>query len=144
MSEDLKAKVHRIYEEAYGKGNVDVLDELIADDYQRHQPPMPEVKGLDAYKKFVADVRGAYTDFELRVEEVIVEGNVTAARVTLRGKHTGQAPTIQAAPTGKQVEMTGSVISHWNDGKVTVDWAYNDYLGLLQQFGVYPPPGMFA
>lgn len=52
MPEDLKAKVRRIYEEAYSKGNMAVLDELIADNYHRHQPPMPEVKGLDAYKKF--------------------------------------------------------------------------------------------
>jgi len=144
MSEDLKAKIHRMYEAAYSDGNTAVLDEMIADDYQRHQPPMAEVKGLDSYKKFVADVRSAYTGLEFIVEDVIVEGNVSAARITLRGKHTGQAPTIQAAPTGKQVEMTGCVVSHWKEGKVAVDWVFNDYLGLLQQFGVYPPPGMFA
>lgn len=144
MTEALKTKIRRIYEEAYGKGELAVLDEVIAPDYHRHQPPMPEVKGLDAYKKFVADVRSAYTGLEFIVEDVIVEGNISCARVTLRGKHTRQAPTLQAPPTGKQIEMMGCVVSHWREGKVAVDWVYNDYLGLMQQFGLYPPPGMFA
>ena len=144
MSADLKAKIQQIYEEAYNKGNVDVMDQLTDAGYVRHHPPMKDVKGLDAYKKFIADVRSAYSGFEIRVDEVIVEGDTSVARITLQGKHTGQAPTLQAPPTGNQVEMKGCVVSHWKAGKILEDWAFNDYLGLLQQFGVYPPPGLFA
>lgn len=143
MSEDLKTKIYRIYEEAYTKGNLDVLEESTAAGYARHQPPMRDVKGLDAYKKFVADVRSAYSGFEISVDEIIVEGDTTVARITLRGKHTGQAPTLQAPPTGKQVTMMGCVVSHWEEGKIIEDWVYNDYLGLVQQFGVVPPPGLY-
>ena len=44
MSEEIKAKVRKIYEDAHGKGNLDVLDELVAVDYVRNQPPMKQVQ----------------------------------------------------------------------------------------------------
>jgi predicted ester cyclase len=138
MTEELKPKVQKIFEEAYNKGNLAVLDELIDADYLRHQPPMKDVKGLAAYKKFVEDVRKAYTNFEMEVVEILQDGNKTVARIVLKGKHTGKTPTLMAPPTGKEVAMMGCVVSTWENGKVIEEWAYNDYMGLTQQFGVLP------
>jgi predicted ester cyclase len=138
MSEELKAMMRKIFEEAYNKGNLDVLDELIDPNYQRHQPPMKEVHGLDAYKKFVADVRSAYTNFNIQLEEILADGNKTVARINLTGKHTGRTPTLMAPPTGKEISMKGCTVSTWENGKVVEEWAYNDYMGLTHQFGVVP------
>lgn len=143
MSYELKDKIHRLYEEAFNKGNLDVLDDIVSPEYVRHQPPMSQVKGIEDYKKFVTGVRGAYSGFGITVDEILVDGNNSAARITLQGKHTGRAPTLQAPPTGKNITMTGSLFSRWQGGKIVEDWAYNDYLGLVQQFGVVPPPGLY-
>jgi predicted ester cyclase len=144
MPNTIKEKITQIYEEAYNKGNLDVLDSILADNYLRHQPPMPDVKGPEAYKKYVSTTRKAYSDLVFKLESIIAEGNISVARYTLNGKHTGYSPSIQAQPTGNQVAMPGCIVSHWEGGKIALDWVYNDYLGLLQQFGVYPLPGMFA
>ena len=144
MSQEIIAKIHTTFEEGHNKGNLNVLDAIIAPDYQRHQPPMKSVKGLNAYKEFIKDVRSAYSDFEIRIEDIIVSDDKSVTRITLTGKHTGQAPTLQAPPTGKQIEMKACVVSYWKGGKVIEEWVYNDYLGLLQQFGVIPLPGLFA
>jgi predicted ester cyclase len=144
MSEMREALINRIYAEAYAEGNLAVLDEAYAEGYVRHQPPVPSVEGLEAYRKFISDTRGAYSGLEFAVDEIINLEDRSVVRVTLKGKHTGQAPTILAPPTGKEIEMAGCVVSHWEGGKIAVDWVYNDYLGLVQQFGIYPPPGMFA
>jgi predicted ester cyclase len=69
---------------------------------------------------------------------MLMDGNKTVARIVLSGKHTGKTPTIQAPPTGREVAMKGCTVSAWKDGKVVEDWAYNDYMGLTQQFGVMP------
>jgi predicted ester cyclase len=138
MSEELKSLVRRIYEEAYNKGNLAVLDDLIAGDYQRHHPPMKEVQGLTAYKKFVTDVRNAYTNFEIRLEEVLQDGNKTVVRLSLSGKHTGRTPTLMAPPTGKEICMPGCAVATWENGKIVEEWVYNDYMGLTHQFGVMP------
>jgi predicted ester cyclase len=138
MSEQLKPMVRKIFEEAYNKGNLAVLDDLIDANYLRHQPPMKKVTGLEAYKKFVTDVRSAYTNFNIRLEEILVDSNKTVARITLTGKHTGKTPTLMAPPTGKEISMVGCVVSTWEDGKVVEEWVYNDYMGLTHQFGVVP------
>lgn len=138
MTSTLKPMVRKIFEEAYNKGNLSVLDTLVDPNYRRHQSPMKDVKGLDAYKKFVEDVRQAYTGFEIRLEDVLEEGDKTVARIVLRGKHTGKTPTLMAPPTGKEIAMVGCVVSIWENGKIVEEWAYNDYMGLTQQFGVMP------
>lgn len=145
MSEDLRSKIRKIYEQAYNQENLDILDDIIAVDYVRHQPPMETVRGIADYKTFIRDVRSAYSGFSMTVDDIIVDrdNNTSAIRLTLRGKHTGQAPTLQAPPTGKDVEMKCCTISYWDKGKVLTEYAYNDYLGLVQQFGVIPPPGLY-
>ena len=144
MSQEAIEMIKKTYNEAYNKGNVKVLDSIISADYQRHQPPMKSVKGLPAYKEFIKNVRSAYSGFEIRIDDIIVNGDKSVTRVTLSGRHTGQAPTLQAPPTGKQIEMMGCVVSYWKGGKIAQEWVYNDYLGLVQQFGVIPLPGLFA
>lgn len=52
MTQEIAAMIRRIYDEAYNKGNLPVLDEIISHDYQHNQPPMKSVKGLFAYKSF--------------------------------------------------------------------------------------------
>jgi predicted ester cyclase len=144
MSQEITAMIKKTYAEAHNKGNVKVLDEIFAADYLRHQPPMKSVQGLAAFKTFIKDVRSAYSGFEIRIDDIIVSGDKSVTRITLTGKHTGQAPTLQAPPTGKQIEMKACVVSYWKNGKVSEEWVYNDYLGLVQQFGVIPLPGLFA
>lgn len=138
MSGDLKQNMKRLIDEAYNNGNYDVLDELVDPGYLRYQPPMKKVQGLANYRAFIEEVRGAYSNFRMDVEEILMDGNKTVTRLVLSGKHTGKTPTIQAPPTGREVAMKGCTVSTWKDGKVVEEWAYNDYMGLTQQFGVMP------
>lgn len=138
MSEELKPMIRKIFEEAYNKGNLDVLDELIDSKYHRHQPPMKDVQGLGAYKKFVEDVRNAYTNFKIDLEEILADGNKTVVRIILSGTHTGRTPTLMAPPTGKDIAMKGCAVSTWENGKIVEEWVYNDYMGLTHQFGITP------
>lgn len=145
MSEDLVLKVRKIYEEAYNRGNLGILDEILDANYLRHQPPMPKVKGLEPYKKFITEVLEAYTNFEMVIEEILADGNKTVARLTLTGKNTGRIPSLKTPPTGREISMSSCVVSAWENGKIVEEWAYNDYLGLTYQFGVMPifPGGGF-
>lgn len=138
MSEELSLKVQKIYKEVYNKGNLDALDELIDVNYLRHQPPMKNVQGLAAYKAFISEVRGAYTNFHIELDEIITAGNKTVVRLTLSGKNTGKNPTVRTPPTGREIAMPACVVSTWANGKIVEEWVYNDYLGLTYQFGVMP------
>jgi len=60
-------------------------------------------------------------------------------RYTGRGTHKGDLMGI--APTGKQITITGMVISRHVGGKQVEAWVAMDQLGMLQQMGVVPPMG---
>ncbi|NIM11618.1 MAG: DUF4440 domain-containing protein [Candidatus Aminicenantes bacterium] len=141
QAEKMKTAGRRIIEEAWNKGNFDVLDEFLAADYVYHIPPLPDVKGIEAYKQRIKEYRSAYPDLQITINEIIVEGDISALRWTLKGTHTGQFPSIPIPPTGKQVEFTGCDLAYWKDGKIVEDWNHADFLGYMQQLGfkLIPP-----
>jgi predicted ester cyclase len=137
MSEESKAMVQRIVDEM-NKGNLDVLDEYYAPDYLHHQPPFPDIKGLAAFKRFSANMRASFPDFQQTIEDEFVEGNKGVVRITAMGTHTGQSKAFPFPPTGKKVTWTGCLVTRTAGGKVVEGWNYFDNLGLLQQFGIIP------
>ncbi len=140
MSEENKAIVRRQEEELFTQGNLDAADEIYAPNYVGHDPSNPEdIRGLEAAKQAAADYRKAFPDVQVTIEELIAEGDKVAARVRFRGTHQGELEVI--APTGRQVESTGIIISRIEGGKIAEDWANFDDLGLMRQLGAIPELG---
>ncbi|MFC1718835.1 ester cyclase [Candidatus Poribacteria bacterium] len=134
-----KALVRRPLEEAYNKGNLDVMDEIYAADYS-WPVDNPVVHGAAEAKQHVAIVRAAFPDIHITAEDIIAEGDKAVVRWTIVATHKGEFMGIP--PTGKQVTGTGIITSRIADGKIAGDWENSDQLGLMQQLGVYPPtPG---
>jgi len=131
--EEHKANVRRVIEEAWNKGHVDVLDEYYATACVLHRSPYPDIEDLQGIKELITGFRRGYPDLQVTIDEVIVEGETTAARFTFRGTYQEQ---------GKQVTYPGCIVSHREDGQIVEQWAYWDDLGLHQQLGfVLTPPG---
>jgi predicted ester cyclase len=72
--------------------------------------------------------------------DLIAEGDKVAGRWTARGTHKGDLFGIP--PTGKQGTVTGIDIYHFAGGKIEENWSNWDALGLMQQLGVIPAPGL--
>ena len=127
-----KALVRRYAEEAFGKGNIAVSDELLAAEYVHHVPGVaPDREGR---KQLANMLHTAFPDTRLTIEDMIAEGNEVAVRWTCTGTHTGEYMGI--APTGRQVTWTGSSIHRIEAGKIVESWDEVDNLGMLQQLGV--------
>ena len=137
-AEENKAKIRRIYEEVFHKGNMAVADEIIAPNYVLHVSGQ-EFKGPEGFKQFAAMFRTAFPDIHITVEDMVAEGDEVSHRISTRGTHKGELMGI--APTGKQIATTGIVISRFAGDKEAEVWASLDMLGMLQQMGVAPPAG---
>ncbi len=140
-TEEQKAKVRRAIDEAFNKGNLNALDELMTTGVIVHQPPQPDMKGPQAYKQMVADIRKGFSDLKFTIDDFIREGETDAIRYTAQGTHSGQLPNMPIPPTGKKVTITGLVMIHTVNGKAVEQWVYQDMIGLMQQLGVAPPMG---
>jgi steroid delta-isomerase-like uncharacterized protein len=137
-AEQNKAIVRRWVEGGWNGGNLDLVDEFYADDYILHDPAMP-VHGREGFKQYVTIYRSVFPDLRFALEDVIVEGDTVAWRITARGTHQGALMGIP--PTNKPVAISATIISRFVDSKWTEDWLSIDMLGMLQQIGAIPTPG---
>ena len=135
--EENKALVRRFVEEFWNDGNTGAADELMAIDAAIHMPT-GEVVDADGLKGFAGMFRGSFPDWHSTVEELIAEGDGVAERWTGRGTHRGELQGIP--PTGKRVEVPGSVFYRIVDGKIVEFWGLFNMMGLMQQLGALPSP----
>ncbi len=133
------ALVRRFYEEI-DKGNIDILDELVADNYIDHNPPpfpglAPGREGVkQSYRMFQLATPGSH-----HIEDQIAEGDRVVTRLTSVGKHEGDLPG--APKTGNDLKMTSITIHRIANGKLVEKWSEKDMMGFLQQLGVIPRMG---
>lgn len=138
---EYKENVSRLLEAGFGRGNLDVVDELMAADAVGHAPP-DEMRGPAEVKAFISAIRGAFPDLEIEVRDLIAEGDEVVARWVARGTHEGEFQGVP--PTGREIEVTGITIERFEDGKIVEGWTNRDAIGLLQQIGAVPAPGTEA
>jgi predicted ester cyclase len=135
---DAKKIVKRLTEEPW-KGNLDVIDELVAPSYIGQAAGEPEpIQGPQGLRKFVETYRTGFPDGSIIVDDQIAEGDKVATRWTGRGTQTGEIAGIAA--TGKEVTVTGLTISRIEGGQVIEEWITWDTLGMLVQLGAIPTP----
>jgi predicted ester cyclase len=136
--EENKALVRRFYAEI-DAGNLDAMDELVAEDYLDHSPPpfpfAPGREGLkEAFRLFWDATPGRHD-----IEDQIAEGDKVVTRMRAVGRQTGDLPGIAA--TGNEMDMTATVIHRIENGKLAEKWSDKDVLGMLQQLEVLPRLG---
>jgi predicted ester cyclase len=135
--EDNKNLVRRFYREI-DAGNIDALDELVAEDYLDHSPaPFPglEPSGREGLKRAFRLFWDA-TPGTHHIEDQIAEGDKVVTRKVFTGTHEGRFQGLE--PTGRAVEIHVIDIVRVADGRIVEHWNCVDRLGLLAQLGAVP------
>ena len=132
MSEENKALVRRFVEEVWNSGNLDAIDELIAENHVDHDPAQAGGPGgRQAVRAMVEMYRAAYPDTHLAIGEMIAEGDLVAMTWTATGTHQGE---LMGAPgTGRALELKGINIFRIRDGRIVERWGRLDEKGLAEQ-----------
>ncbi len=131
------AVVQRYFEEVWGTQNFAVLDELLDPNYLSHNNSDPFVGNRDSLMSTIAVLHTMMPDLQLTVQEMIVVGDTAAARITLRGTHTGDF--LSLPPTNNPIVITINSILHLADGRIVEEWQAVDFFGLLIGTGAIPP-----
>jgi steroid delta-isomerase-like uncharacterized protein len=138
LAEENKAIIHRYIEEAWNKGNVNIIDQLMAENYARHMAGSEPPLNREGQKQRIRAFRRAFPDFHLTIDDMIAERDEVAFRMT--GTGTQEGTFIGIAPTGRQTSIIIIEIARFADGKIVEQWGSRDDLGMLQQLGVIIPP----
>ena len=126
-----KAQFRRAYEEVLNKGDVSVVDELIAPGTNR---------GPSSLRWLATMLRTAFPDLRFTIEELVAEGDIVAGRLTMSGTHEGPMMGLPP-PTGRAVRQDHMHFVRYRDGRAIEHWGVRDDLGMMQQLGVIPEPG---
>jgi steroid delta-isomerase-like uncharacterized protein len=134
-AEENKAVARRLIEEVFNRGNLDLVDELIAPEFIHHDPNAQHFgRGPEGFKHLLRRYLDAIPDLQITLEAQIAEGDMVVDRWTGSGTHTGEL--MGMAPTGKQIETTGISIHRISGGKIAETWNSYDAVSMLEELGV--------
>ena len=136
MTEELKAKARRIWEEIFPNGDVDDLAEVIAKDSIDHTARPDEPQGLAGVRQTMLWLGTVFSDQRWEIHQVIGEGETVLVYCTFHGRHTGDLMGIP--PTNREVAMDYVQILRFQDGKAAERWGVRDDMALMRQLGVLP------
>src|SRR5215467_2811902 len=135
---DNKSLVRRWFEEVWNQGRDKTIDELLATDVAafglgEHDA---EVHNPTQFKIFFHNLKNAFPDFHITIEDTLAEKDKVVVRILIEGTHKGAG--LGFAPTGRRIRVSGICLIQIAGGKLIVGWNSWDQLGMLQQLGVIP------
>jgi predicted ester cyclase len=136
MTEELKAKARRIWEEIFPSGDVGRLAEVVAEDSINHGARPDEPPGLVGVQQTMLWLGRVFSDQRWEIHQVIGEGDVVVVYCTFHGRHAGDLMGIP--PTNRVVAQDYVHILRFEDGKAVEHWGVRDDMALMQQLGVLP------
>ena len=126
----------RLYEGAWGRGDLGILDEIVAADVVDHHHGQ---RGLGDLKRSVAGLRVSFPDLRFVLEEQEAEGDTVTTRWTASGTDTGGV--LWYPPTGRVATFSGTFTDRFEGGRLVEHRGESDTPGLLRRLGL-PPKGL--
>lgn len=108
--EEARSLARRFMDEVLTQRNIDLIDELCAEDYEieapRISPSTPQRQtGHEVIKERLALVRSIFPDSRFIVQDIISNGTLVCAKVEFTGTHT--RPFAGFEPTHRKVSLLG-------------------------------------
>jgi steroid delta-isomerase-like uncharacterized protein len=136
MIDNNKELVRRFMAEVFDQGNLDVVDEIVAEDFVDHAAPPQQSAGREGVKQVASMFQQAFSGWRTDIEGMICEGDTVAFWGTGHGVHAGAFMGVEA--TGKEISIPGMHVVVLRDGKIAEHWSYNDQIGTMRQLGLIP------
>jgi steroid delta-isomerase-like uncharacterized protein len=124
MAEDPKRVVQRFWDEVWNNRNPRAAEELLAEGFVWQTPSLGTHRGRVPALEALGQIRAAFPDMTLVVEEMIAEGDRVATCWVNTATHRG--PYRGAAPTGQQVTWAGMTLHRVVDGRIVEHRAFAD------------------
>lgn len=137
--------VRRFLEEALNEQRLDLLDELLTDDFKFHfdtrivEYPQGEPAPNNADDvAFLQKMFEFFPDFHVTIDDIFAVGDRVAVRATQTGTHRGDYPVsgVTAPPTERSFEILNVQIFRMECGQIAERWLAADILAQLRQIGI--------
>ena len=127
----LAATVHRMFEDAFERGDYATLEAHLSPSYVDHSPIPAPGPGPAGFAARVGAMRAAFGDLAMTIHEVSADGDRVWFRWTLAGKHVGFFNGI--APTGRAVTLDGINLEVFDGDRIVEHFSQFDRASLMAQ-----------
>jgi predicted ester cyclase len=135
-----KSASRRLYEEVFGRGNLDAADEIMDAGAVSHGPGAPPSVGTAQIKRQAMALRSAFPDFTVTLHDQIAEGDRVCSRWTGGGTHTADMvlpPPMGIVPaSGKELAFDEIRIDRFGGGRIVESWFIPDRFTMWNALGL--------
>ena len=130
--------VRRYFEEVYNGRRLDVVDELLADDFGRSNAANPHENepGNDDDVRRVQAWLDAFPDLRITIDDLFAAGDRVAVRSTWTGTQRGPLAQYGAPATDRYAEWGATIVYRVECGELQENWVTMDFLTLFRQLGI--------
>jgi steroid delta-isomerase-like uncharacterized protein len=123
--------LERLHTELFASGDLATLDRFFAPDVVSHDMPPGFPQGIEGVRLFFSAFREGMPDVEVRIDEIVAEGDRAAVATMIEGTHTGALMGVE--PTGRRIAVRGIAMVRVADGRIVEHRGLTDTVGLLRQ-----------
>lgn len=124
----------RRFQDAINAGDEAALLDLLHEDFVDHTPnPSHGATRADFVTQKMRGLRASFSDLQLRVEQVVAEGDTVAVLWTMTGTNDG--PFAGEDATGSFIRFSGMNLERIEDGRIAEHWSVYDSQTLFHQLG---------
>lgn len=129
------ARVRLLLRQVWSEGDLNAIDQYIADSYTIHHDPGDPWEGKvldrDGYKDRVRKSRAPFPDQRFEIHELAESEMVVIVTWHWFGTHREDLPALPA--NGRLVRMSGSTVYYFDGEKISGHWQVADRLGVYRQ-----------
>ena len=135
-----KAIARRYQEEVWGKGDLALIDELVAADFVDHSLPAGMDPSFAGARRAVKGALDAFPDGQVQIDRTFAAGDYVCVEFTGRGTHTGTLRSAggEIAATGRSITLHLCDVVEVRNARIHAVRSYFDSASLMMQIGAMP------
>lgn len=127
---------------AFNEQNPALLDQALTPDWDDIPLGPQQQPGREGMKPVIAMFTAAFPDVKITIQDIFGLKGRAAVRAQITGTHKGEFFGIPA--TGKPMAIAIHEFHELSGGRVARTWHLEDWFGMLNQVGAWPPAAQGA
>jgi len=125
----------KLFYQAFSQNQPELLDGVLAENWEDIPPNEGQEIGRDAFKPFVTGFHQIFSDLTIVNDAIIDAGDTVVVRSTISGTQAGTFAGFTSK--GKPFSVMAIDIHQFQDGLVVKTWHIENWLGGLFQMGAF-------
>lgn len=129
--------VRQLYDVVFSKHNIRNIRNFISENFEFHDQSVKDIRGVEGFEHLETSYTQAFPDKKTEITDIFSTDDAVIVRWKCTGTHKGALQDIPA--TNNKIDITGTTIFRFKNGKITELRQNWDRLGLLEQLGIIQP-----